>query len=752
MTSTLPSKSIFDHSVSQRPRRKLAVRHLPPTWTKEDFFALLSPYDTSIEYREFSPGKPGSNPNPLLSIHSEKPAKPSCGYVAFKDPKTLIEFAKRVHGMKVLDGMGMEHEVEVMVAIHQGYTTEPDPLDPLSGTIKDNTVYQEWLKSRETKKAEPVTVEAMQNLPKEIRTSALVEELRKRMEKGNGKGVVGSELNGGKKKKNKKRKGKGKESISPPTIVEQPRTQVVGEHKPPVFKIISRQSSMDSKPKDTQSTNTGLSVKESPPQEHTTSDHPANQGKVHVFTTTHTLQTAPKKYRTSDHQQITTRITLTDASKYKNDKNSSSMSDGHTLSIETVITEGMLDNKINSPNETSKKHVAIEETTDAGTLAEHSRFALNPSSNPFLPTSTVQMGLTKSDKSGSKKFTTLSSRTPSLSPTSHTLAFMTEGSSQVQIRDKDHEGQSQDIVVSLSQLGIAESVQSVSNILDNGRDDQFSEIVMNELSQEQTKSQDDLAREQGQETTPSVPQTSETTEHGNQEPLCTNKAVDKPKKKFQIKARILESTNNTNSNEKDNRTTPTSKSSTHKDKQLTTRYFDSDTINPSAGTKGTKEKEKEKGKGSSKDTSHGGKDKTPTWFIDIPQVKEQQGGNVNIASFNLPSLRESHPKSTTSKEVKDEYQEVVVVVPIKSEFIPTTQYDLESEITSPLPKAGDSQNIEGKTVPGKKKKRNKKKKSTDKDSIPILGNDKAQLEQSEWQKKYDALMAIKPNKSDAPPS
>ena len=108
--------------------------------------------------------------------------------------------------MKVLDGMGMEHEIEVMVAMHQGYTTEPDPVDPLSGTIENNPVYQEWLKNRETEKAEPVTVEAMQSLPKEIKTSALVVELQKRMERSKGKDVAGPDASGGKKKGKKKRR------------------------------------------------------------------------------------------------------------------------------------------------------------------------------------------------------------------------------------------------------------------------------------------------------------------------------------------------------------------------------------------------------------------------------------------------------------------------------------------------------------------------------------------------------------------
>ena len=63
-----------------------------------------------------------------------------------------MDCAKQFHGKKVVDVMGMEHEMEVMMAIHQGYMTERDPLDPLSGTIKDNPLYQEWLKGRETKK------------------------------------------------------------------------------------------------------------------------------------------------------------------------------------------------------------------------------------------------------------------------------------------------------------------------------------------------------------------------------------------------------------------------------------------------------------------------------------------------------------------------------------------------------------------------------------------------------------------------
>lgn len=573
---------------SQRPRLKLAIRHLPPTWTKEDFFALLTPYDASIEYREFSPGKPGSNPNPLLSLHSEKPAKPSCGYVAFKDPKALIEFAKRVHGMKVLDGMGMEYEVEVMVAIHQGYTTQPDPKDPLSGTIEDNPMYQEWLKGRETKRAEPVTVEAMQSLPKETRTSVLVEELRRKMDKNKDKGAIKSDLNGGKKKKKKKKKGKGKDgSIPPPTTIEQPKPEPVNEQKPPVFKIISRRSLADSKP-----TTMGSNPDESTLQQRITSDQPPTRGKEHV--------SKPKKH----------------------------------------VSEG---------------------TIDTETPTAQPNFALNPSSTPFLPIPTPHTGSTKGDKSGSRKFTTLSSKSPPLSPT---LTSTTESLTMMQINDGD--GRNRSIAI----------VKDVSS------------------------------------------QETGTTEPSNQDPLPTDKAIDKPRKKFQSRAGILEA----KSDERDEK-------STHKDQQHTTRYFSSDTNNPSAGPKG---------KGSKRDKSHDAKDKNSLWFIDIPEVKEQSG-TVNIASFNLPSLRQSHSKGAISGGTSSEHQEVVVTVPVKSEFVHVSQYDSKSEVSSPPPNI-----VEKKTTT--KKKRNKKGKSANKDTATT------QSEEVEWQKKYDALMAIKPNKCDTPPS
>lgn len=568
----------------QRPRLKLAIRHLPPTWTKEDFLALISPYDASIDYHEFSPGKPGSNPNPLLSLnHSEKPAKPSCGYVAFKDPKALIEFAKRVHGIKVLDGMGMEYEVEVMVAIHQGYTTQADPKDPLSGTIEDNPLYQEWLKGRETKKADPVTVEAMQNLPKETRTSALVEEVRKKMDKD--KGAIKSDLNGGKKKKKKKKKGKGKDGNVPPsTTIEQPKPQPVIEQKPQVFKIISRRSLAESKP-----TTIGSNSNEPTLQQNIISDQPVGQEKA--------------------------------------------------------------------PVSKPKKHAIPEGIAGAETPTEHPNSALNPSSTPFPAITTPQSGTPKVDKSGSKKFMTLSSKSPTLSPT---LASTTESLAKVKIDDKDDKSHS-----------IA--------------------IVKNESPQK--------AEPSNQAPPPPLPPT-------------TDKAIDKPKKKSPTKAVIPE----TKRDERDDKSTP-------KDKQHTTRYYSSDTNNPSKGSKG-----KKKGKGPTKVTSHDVKDKDSLWFIDIPEVK-QQSGAAKIASFNLPSLRQTHSKSAISREMTSgEHQEVVVMVPVKSDFIPSTQHSSKSEASSLPPNTVEKQG-----------------KSPNKDSATTQS-------EVEWQKKYDALMASKPNKCDAPPS
>lgn len=629
--------------------------------------------------------------------------------------------------MKVLDGMGMEYEVEVMVAMHQGYTTEPDPLDPLSGTIESNPRYEEWLKSREARKAEPVTVEAMQNLPKESRTSVLVEELRKRMEGGSGKGVVGSDMSSSKSKKNKKsKKKKGKDVVPPPSLTEQPKMETAAERKPPVvFKIISRHSPVDSKPKDAaQSTTAAPSVSEPFPQERTTPDHPVSQGKVRIFrTTSHASQAAPKKYTTSEHQHITT---TTDDSKDKNEGSLSPTPDGHAQLPET---------RTNSSNETSDKHVATEEMTDAATRTAHTESILNPPSTPFLPVPATQMESAKTDKSGSKKFTTLSSKSPPLSPVSPPLTSMTEGLSRVQIGDRNHDGKSGNVVTSISQPEIPQSSHSLPNDLDNVIDDHTIKVARKELSQEQTA-------------TTFIPQPSEATEHGNRESNSTNKAIDKPKKKFASQAGRV---GVPSSNEKDSRAaSTTSKSPTHKDKQHSTRYFDSHTNTPSAGSK-------RKGKGGSssgsgKDTSHASKDKTPSWFIDIPAVKEQSGG-VNIASFNLPSLQQSHQKCTASGEVQGEYHEVVVTVPIRSEFIPTTQYGPESEITSPLPNASEMQNAAGKATAKKKKKRGKKGKAARGDSTTALNSSdgKARLEELEWQRKYDVLMATRPQKSGAPP-
>ena len=169
-----------------------------------------------------------------------------------------MDCAKQFHGKKVVDVMGMEHEMEVMMAIHQGYKTERDPLDPLSGTIKDNPLYQEWLKDRETKKADPVTVDAMQSLSKEVRTSILVEELRKKVNKSVGKGSMESSGNAGKKKNKRKKKGMGNDITFPPeTTTEQSRKDVAVEQKAPVFKIIPRQAQVDSR----------STVKEYAPQE-----------------------------------------------------------------------------------------------------------------------------------------------------------------------------------------------------------------------------------------------------------------------------------------------------------------------------------------------------------------------------------------------------------------------------------------------------------------------------------------------------
>ena len=98
----------------------------------------------------------------------------------------------------------------------------------------------------------------MQSLSKEVRTSILVEELRKKGNKSVGKGSMESSGNAGKKKKKRKKKGMGNDITFPPeTTTEQSRKDVAVEQKAPVFKIIPRQAQVDSR----------STVKEYAPQE-----------------------------------------------------------------------------------------------------------------------------------------------------------------------------------------------------------------------------------------------------------------------------------------------------------------------------------------------------------------------------------------------------------------------------------------------------------------------------------------------------
>ena len=494
---------------------------------------------------------------------------------------------------------------------------------------------------------------------------------------------------------------------------------------------------------DKQSDTKELHTSEPTPQAHSgASSLPTNQARAHVFkTASHNLQAAPTKHKPSNQQRMVPQLTTTDTLKGKKNKSVLLPPGDDTQSAKTMSPE-LLD-KVNPLEVSMSNQFIAADMAGVEAPTVNLNTARNPSSTPFLPAPT----LARRSKSESKRFATLSGKSSSSSPAPLEIASMTEGSSKVQINEQGPGGHSQNPATASprpekqSRTATNGSSQEPTNLQDGPTNEaatpaaQISKTTEsspptaivdqpNGSGRSETIAQAPLKKVAKKFSATKPPPVTSHTEHQNatsrtlaefddQGPSPTNKATDKPTKKLQGRAETPGSSGDRNRASPGRKATNNSKLHPSKDKPHTTRYFGSDTKDSSADPKG-------KTKRSAKDTSRDTQDKDTMWFIDVPSVDEQRGV-VNIASFNLPSLRQEQAKSAADSRAKVEYQEVVVTVPVRSDFVNSRQDDAKQS-GMPSPSHDNLSTIEGKTAAKKKKKRNKKKKPTGKDSTAIDRN------------------------------
>ncbi|CAN8303542.1 unnamed protein product [Cochlearia groenlandica] len=117
-------------------KRKVVVRHLPPSLTQSDLFSQIdSRFSDRYDSVSFRPGK-----------SSYKDQKFSRAYVSFKAPEDVYEFAAFFNGHVFVNEKGAQFKAIVEYAPSQRVPKPCDKRDPREGSISNDPEYTEFLK------------------------------------------------------------------------------------------------------------------------------------------------------------------------------------------------------------------------------------------------------------------------------------------------------------------------------------------------------------------------------------------------------------------------------------------------------------------------------------------------------------------------------------------------------------------------------------------------------------------------------
>ncbi|XP_024008581.1 regulator of nonsense transcripts UPF3 [Eutrema salsugineum] len=118
------------------PKRKVVVRHLPPSLSQSDLLSQIEPrFGDRYYWFSFRPGK-----------SSYKNQKFSRAYVGFKAPEDVYEFAAFFNGHVFVNEKGAQFKAVVEYAPSQRVPKPCDKKDPREGSISKDPDYLEFLK------------------------------------------------------------------------------------------------------------------------------------------------------------------------------------------------------------------------------------------------------------------------------------------------------------------------------------------------------------------------------------------------------------------------------------------------------------------------------------------------------------------------------------------------------------------------------------------------------------------------------
>ncbi|CAH2035231.1 unnamed protein product [Thlaspi arvense] len=118
------------------PKRKVVVRHLPPSLSQSDLLSQIEPrFGDRYNWFSFRPGK--------SSYKNQKYAR---AYVGFKVPEDVYEFAAFLNGHVFVNEKGAQFKAIVEYAPSQRVPKPCDKKDPREGSISKDLEYLEFLK------------------------------------------------------------------------------------------------------------------------------------------------------------------------------------------------------------------------------------------------------------------------------------------------------------------------------------------------------------------------------------------------------------------------------------------------------------------------------------------------------------------------------------------------------------------------------------------------------------------------------
>ncbi|KAK9458499.1 Smg-4/UPF3 family-domain-containing protein [Lipomyces oligophaga] len=114
------------------PKTKSVIRHIPPSFTEDEFNGLAAPYLPHIDWKYFVAGK--------VHKSKSKPATFARAYIKFSSVDHLLKFHKEFSGKVLKDNNGFETAIQIEFAPYEKIPRKMKS-DRREGTIEKSEIY-----------------------------------------------------------------------------------------------------------------------------------------------------------------------------------------------------------------------------------------------------------------------------------------------------------------------------------------------------------------------------------------------------------------------------------------------------------------------------------------------------------------------------------------------------------------------------------------------------------------------------------